>query len=51
MRKEMRPSTLVGELYLYFYFLAIVLGHSFDLSLSLHRKRSSDLVLLWLSCR
>jgi hypothetical protein len=29
MRKEMQPSTLVGELYLYFCFLAIVLGHFF----------------------
>jgi hypothetical protein len=29
MKKEMRPSILVGELNLYFCFLAIVLGHFF----------------------
>jgi hypothetical protein len=33
MRKEMRPLTLVDELYLYFCFLAIVLGHFFLLVL------------------
>jgi hypothetical protein len=29
MRKEMQPSILIGELYLYFCFLAIVLDRFF----------------------